>query len=98
MAELDAATPDVSQTDISAPPEIELIIVARRRQVLRNTAIEVNLALNLAKKRKAVKEVESLGTELDKFVRDITEIDTLYPEAKKMMDVLDAKAIAEGRV
>ena len=98
MAELDAATPDVSQTDTSAPPEIATAIAARQRQVLRNTAVQLNLNIALARKRHAVDDVKTLGKQLDNMVQDITELDVLYPGAKKQMDELDIRAIAQGQI
>ena len=98
MEELDKATPDISGTDTSAPPEISTAIAARQRQILRNNAVLLNLSIALARKRHAIDEVKTHGKQLDTMVRDIAELDTLYPGAKKQMDELDAKAIAENRL
>ena len=96
MDKLEKATPQVSGTDISALPEIETAIVARQRQILRNTAVQINLLLALAKKRHAVEEVKALGKQLDTLVQDIAELDALYPGAKQQMDDFDARAVQEG--
>ena len=97
-AEIEGGTLDVSQTDISATPELETAIAARQRQILRNTAIQVNLAIALAKKREARDEMQGLSKQFDGIIRDITELDKLYPGAKKQMCEFDAQAIAGGRI
>ncbi len=81
---------DVEGVDLSIPYGMEVSIAARQRQVLRNSAVLAQLNQRLARRRNATDEARRLGQELDRYVRDIAEIDRLYPEARANMEELDA--------
>ena len=81
---------DIDGVDLSIPRELETSIAARQRQVLRNSAVLAQLNQRLARRRNATDEARRLGQELDRYVRDIAEIDRLYPEARAKMEELDA--------
>ena len=85
---------DIEGVDLSIPPEIEIRIAARQRQVLRNSAYLAQLNMRLARKRGAKDEAKVFGTQLDQYVRDIAEIDRLYPEAKAAMTEIDKQQAA----
>ena len=84
-----AAEIDVDGVDLSIPRDLEVQIAARQRQVLRNSAVLAQLNLRLARRRNASDEAKGLGQQLDQYVRDLAEIDRLYPEARARMDQLD---------
>ena len=81
---------DIDGVDLSIPRELETSIAARQRQALRNSAVLAQLNQRLARRRNATDEARRLGQELDRYVRDIAEIDRLYPEAREKMGELDA--------
>ncbi len=84
-----AAEIDVAGVDLSIPRDLEVQIAARQRQVLRNSAVLAQLNLRLARRRSASDEAKRFGQQLDQYVRDLAEIDRLYPEAKARMEQLD---------
>lgn len=87
--EVEAVTPKIAETDISAPPEIELAVAARWRQQLRNDTLQLSLAMKLAKKRHAGEEAKGWAKQFDNKVLDITELDALYPKAQQLMSEMD---------
>jgi len=80
---------DIDAVDLSIPRHLEISIAARQRQVLRNSAVLAQLNQRLARRRNATDEARRCGQELDRYVRDIAEIDRLYPDAKQVMAQLD---------
>ena len=80
---------DIDGVDLSIPREMEVSIAARQRQVLRNSAVLTQLNQRLARRRNAHDEAKRFGAQLDQYVRDMAEIDRLYPEAKTRMLELD---------
>jgi len=79
----------IEEVDLSIPRELEVAIAARQRQVLRNSAVLAQINLSLARRRDAAEEVRLQSHQLDRFSRDIAEIDRLYPEAKAKMAEFD---------
>ena len=69
--------------------EVELVLAAKHRQLLRNTAVSIKMQMHLARLRGAKDEASKMGQELDKFVKDIAQIDRLYPNALAKMKVLE---------
>ena len=88
------AATDIDGVDLSIPRELETSIAARQRQVLRNSAVLAHLNQRLARRRNATDEGRRHGQELDRYVRDIAEIDRLYPEARAKMEELDAPILS----
>ena len=86
---------DIDGVDLSIPRELETSIAARQRQVLRNSAVLAHLNQRLARRRNATDEAKRYGQQLDQYVRDIAEIDRLYPEARAAMEDLDGVRSAE---
>ena len=86
---------DIEGVDLSIPRDIESSIAARQRQILRNSAVLAQLNQRLARRRNARDEVGRFGTQLDQYVRDIAEIDRLYPEAKARMMELDNDQVGQ---
>ena len=80
---------DLDNIDLSIPPEVELILVARHRQALRNTAVALRIQIKLARLRGAKDEVKPLGKRLDDCIKDLAQIDRLYPEAVLKMKELE---------
>lgn len=91
------AEPDVEGTDLSLPREIEVAIAARQRQVLRNSAVMAQLNLRLARRRESQDEVKAYSKAFDQHVRDIAEIDRMYPEAKTTMAEMDKQAVMQTK-
>ena len=80
---------DLDNVDLSIPPEVELILVARHRQVVRNTAVALRMQIKLARLRNAKDEVKPLGARLDACIKDLAQIDRLYPGAVLKMKELE---------
>ena len=90
LQELRNASPaSVENVDLSIPRDLEVAIAARQRQLLRNSAVLAQLNLTLAHRRNARDESVRHAEQLDQYVRDIAEIDRLYPEAKARMQAFD---------
>ncbi len=91
------AEPDVEGTDLSLPREIEVAIAARQRQMLRNSAVLAQMNLRLARRRESQDEVKAHSKAFDQHVRDIAELDRMYPEARAMMAEMDKQAITQTK-
>lgn len=96
--EIKAAAPDIANTEWAAPIEIENAIAARQRQILRNNAVATHIGRLLARKRGDHEEEKVLSKQLDRWMRDMAELDGLYPGAKKQMENFDQKAIGTDRL
>ena len=87
---------DLDNVDLSIPPEIELILVARHRQAVRNTAVALRMQIKLARLRGAKDEVKPLGIRLDACIKDLAQIDRIYPSALELMKSFErADAVQE---
>jgi hypothetical protein len=89
--------PDVEGTDLSLPREIETAIAARQRQLLRNSAVLAQMNLRLARRRDSQDEVKAHSKTFDQHLRDIAELDRMYPEAKALMAEMDKQSIAQTK-
>lgn len=96
LEEIKGLSPDIDGVDYEAPPHIALAIAARLRQQLRNSAQQTLILQRLARKRGDSKEAQNLGKQLDRFVRDIAELDAMYPGARDEMVAMD-RAAEEAR-
>ena len=85
---------DLDNVDLSIPPDVELILVSRHRQILRNTAVALRMQIKLARLRGAKDEAKPLGARLDACIKDLVQIDRLYPEAVLKMKELEVTSDA----
>jgi len=93
VAEIKQEASNVGDTDISMPEKLQLTLVARQRQILRNSAVLAQVNQKLARRRGSSDEAKKLGKELDNYVKDITELDKDYPQVKNKMNELDYQAL-----
>ena len=89
LAEIEKAVP--VSPDITIPPHVELQIAAHQRLVLRNMAVALKLQINLATLRDAKEEVKLLSIKFDSVIKDLTQLDVLYPAALNAMRLLDVQ-------
>jgi hypothetical protein len=53
--------------------------------------------LRLARRRESHDEVKAHSKAFDQHVRDIAELDRIYPEAKALMAEMDKQSVAQTR-
>lgn len=87
--EVKAATPDVDGVEIEPPQHIMVKMAADHRWRLRNSAALARMNQRLARKRGDHKNAEGFGKQIDSHIRDMAEIDRMYPGAKALMADLD---------
>ncbi len=89
LDELRDGVADIDGVDLSLPAYMETNIAASNRALLRNTAVLAQMNQRIARKIQNTKEAEAFGKQLSTLIRQIAELDALYPKAKKRMAELD---------
>lgn len=87
--EVKALTPDVDRVEIEPPLHLMERMAAEHRWRLRNSAALARLNQRLSRKRGDTKSADAFGKQIDNHVRDMAEIDRMYPGARNLMVVLD---------
>ena len=80
---------DVDGVDLSLPAYIEIELASASRQRLRNTAVLTQMNQRIARKIQNTPDATRVGKELSGLIRQIAELDKLYPKAKKRMGEMD---------
>lgn len=93
VEEIKSLVPDVDADEFLAIPEVlELEIMARHRQTLRNTAVLNRNTSAIARVSGRTDESRKLGQQMNNLVKDMVELDRRFPEAKAKMLEMDAEA------
>lgn len=101
MKEIRSLAPEVDEDEFLAIPSVlELEIMSRHRQGLRNTAVLNRNSSTIARVAGRSDEARKLGQQMRDLVKDMVELDRRWPKAMARMQEMDeenAKAREEAQ-